>query len=538
MNKSANSPILLAMDKTHPIDIYGIKKIGIEKWFNHYYVPVTGKEYYGLYNKVSSIYLSLLNNNEILYSIGNANTTIIQLVSTYLLELLTLSRLKMNGYEYVVGKERVEIQEYISMFNFPSLSRMKLIGEHMNSLNYPEKIKNIFRVLKYNFELPHLMGKKLLNSISNPHFMIGYREHQEVVAFCKENNISPIHLHPLLFARKKTRLVGGFQQLPELEEFVNKFLYEIKESYSFVNKTAFERLKAHVVDCFSNSLMLFYQNLAFMKKFDLRPLLVTGLGYPIHRIFCSAWRYAGGKVIGFTHGNSYCHQYTPKIYYELNMVDLYVTSSQGHKEIVKQSAKDFMPDYKIPNIIHLEKKIYNPIFSKLQNNTTVNKIKKVMIISGLLKGYFNIDAEYHPFAFLYNDLKLIKTLKKAGYYVIYKPDFHELNEAKSIFEAYVDEVIIERFEDVYSYADCIFWSSSPYSTTFGFALLSNKPIVFLNVKGYIWYPRALELLRKRCSVVKADAIDGKIVFDEKDVLVAIENSLENINYDILHEFAF
>jgi len=526
------------MDKTYPIDIYGIRKTGIEKWFNHYYIPVTGKEYYGLVNKVSSIYLSLLsNNNEMLYLIGNANTPIIEIVSKYLLELLTLSRLKMNGYEYIVGKERVKIQEYISMCNFPSLSRMKLIGEHLNSLNYHEKIKNTFRVLMYNCELPHLMGKKLLNSISNPHFSIGYRDQKEVVAFCKEYNISPIHLHPLLFAKKNTRLVDGFQQLPEMGEFVNEFLSKIKESYLFVSKTAFERLKEHVVDYFRNSIILFYQNLTFMKKIDLSPLLVTGPGHPIHRIFCSAWRYAGGKVIGFTHGNSYCHVYTPKMYHELNIVDLYVTSSQGKKEIIKQAAKDFMIDHKIPNIIHLKNNIYKPLFSKLQNNAPVNKVEKVMILGGLLSGYFYMDTEYHPFAFLYNDLKLIKILKKAGYYVIYKPAFHELNEIKSIFEGYVDEVIIERFEDVYNHADCLLWSS-PYSTTFGFALLTNKPIVLLNVQGYTWYTRAFELVRKRCSVVKADTVDGKIVFDEKDVLDAVENSLENINYDILHEFAF
>tara|TARA_B100002003_G_C13646387_1_gene329289 strand:+ start:299 stop:424 length:126 start_codon:yes stop_codon:yes gene_type:complete len=35
-----------------------------------------------------------------------------------------------------------------------------------------------------------------------------------------------------------------------------------------------------------------------------------------------------------------------------------------------------------------------------------------------------------------------------------------------------------------------------------------------------------------------NSIDGKIVFDEKDVLDAVENSIGNINYDVLHEFAF
>jgi hypothetical protein len=381
------------------------------------------------------------------------------------------------------------------------------------------------------------MGKKLLNSISNPHFLIGNISQQEVIAFCKENNISPICLHPLMFAKKNARLVDGFQQLPEMEGFVNEFLTKIKESLLFVSKTDFERLKVHVINYFRNSLLLFYQNLTFMKKVDLRPLLVTGLGGHNHRIFCSAWRYAGGKVIGLTHGNSYSHCYTPSKNIELNIVDLYVTTSQGHKEIVKQAAKDFMPDSKAPNIVHLKNSIYKPLFSKLQNNAPVNKIKKVMIVGGLLEGYAKVDMEYHPFAFLYYELKLAKILKKAGYYVIYKPGFHELNETKNIFETYVDEVIIERFEDVYNHADCLLWTA-PYSTTFGFGLLTNKPIVLLNVQGYYWYPRAFELIKKRCSVVDAKPVDGKNVFNEQDVLNAVQESISNINYDIVYEYAF
>jgi hypothetical protein len=39
-------------------------------------------------------------------------------------------------------------------------------------------------------------------------------------------------------------------------------------------------------------------------------------------------------------------------------------------------------------------------------------------------------------------------------------------------------------------------------------------------------------------VVEAEAIDGRIQFDGNEVLSAVEASIKNINYDILHEFAF
>ena len=39
-------------------------------------------------------------------------------------------------------------------------------------------------------------------------------------------------------------------------------------------------------------------------------------------------------------------------------------------------------------------------------------------------------------------------------------------------------------------------------------------------------------------MVKAEVTDGKIVFNEQDVLNAVQKSINNINYDILYEFAF
>jgi hypothetical protein len=112
-----------------------------------------------------------------------------------------------------------------------------------------------------------------------------------------------------------------------------------------------------------------------------------------------------------------------------------------------------------------------------------------------------------------------------------------MHETYDIFEKYADTVLKEKLENVYKNADCLVFST-PYSSAFGFSLLTNRPIVLLNVKGYLWYPRAFELIKKRCSVVDAKSVDGRIVFDEKEVLNAVQESINNINYDILYEYAF
>ena len=134
---------------------------------------------------------------------------------------------------------------------------------------------------------------------------------------------------------------------------------------------------------------------------------------------------------------------------------------------------------------------------------------------------------------------LVKLLKKSGYYVIYKAHPDRLVEVKGIFEGYADKVLTsERFEDVYSMADCVLFSHA-YTTTFGFALLTKLPAVLFVTKGESWFPRVFDLLKKRVSVVSTTPDDsGRLEFNEKDLLSAVEKSVHNISYEILEEFAF
>ena len=107
-----------------------------------------------------------------------------------------------------------------------------------------------------------------------------------------------------------------------------------------------------------------------------------------------------------------------------------------------------------------------------------------------------------------------------------------------MFDSYVDEVSIDKFENVFNQADCLLFCNS-LSTTFGFSLLTNRPIVVLEMKDQVHYPKAFDMLNKRCCFVKTE-IDNKdkVIFDEREVINAIEASSTNINYEVLNEFAF
>ena len=527
------------MEKLYPIDIAGINNIGLEKWLENYYIPVTGKEYYKIYKDIFSAYLSVLKqyNHGVVYWIASSNITTPVHVSRYILELLRFIRLKDKGYDYIVGQKKERIPEDISTFEFSSISNINMIGKKISKLTLQERAKNILRTIKYNISPRHFTNKYFLKNISKPVFFIGDITQHEVVSFCRENGIAPIHLSSMILAKQIPVRINNDSQYVEMMEFIMNFLNLVRKQHPIIGNSTFELLRRAIEECFSYSLIYFRQNIRFFSKHKPKNLLATGLGIQIHRLYCSAWRYSGGKVTGFSHGNSYSHGYTPNVFKVLSMVDQYIVLSKGNEEIIRQAAKKFMPDYKKPDIVHLKNNVYKPLFERLQIAPPVSTIKRIMVVGNVRINYAALDTEYHAFARLYHQLEIVKLLKDNGYYVIYKPRPDSSTETKAIFETYASEVLTDRFEDVYHYADCLLFSA-PYSTTFGFSLLTNKPIVLMNAEGYPWYPRAFELIKKRCSVFDAKSVDGKIIFNEQDVLAAVQESINNINYDILHEFAF
>jgi hypothetical protein len=529
------------MEKIYPIDIAGIKKIGVEEWLKNYYVPITGKEFQTIYDNVFTSYFDTVkqHNDDVVYWIAISNIPIIFFTSQWISEVFRLIRLKERGYEYIIGKEKIRIPNDISTYKYNSLAKISIIGKSVSGLNFQERIKNVTRTIKYNCLPPLFANKYFLTNISNPVFLVGNRLQQEVVTYCNQNKISPICLPSMLFANNRNEKVDKDSELNEVVGFVYSFFVLLEKQFPEINSSLFELLRKELVERFIYSLLFFRQNVNVFRKFKLKKLLATGLGNPVHRLFCASWRYAGGEVVGFSHGNSYFYGcYSPEINKFLSLVSQYVTVTAGHKEIMQKAMEEFSCGLKMGNITVLKEPYYKQLHTELQRKKPINKIKKIMLVGcPMIGNYYQFFPSAYAFAQLELEIKLIKLLRSSGFYVIYKPHPVSMDEVEGALSEYADEVLTSRFEEVYDKADCIMFGIYA-STTFGFSLLTNKPIVLVDVKENYWYPRAFELINKRCSVVKAEVADGRIVFNEQDVLDAVQESINNINYDILYEFAF
>ena len=531
------------LEKTYPIDIFGIKRIGIEKWLDNYYMPVGGVEYERIEKDIFHAYLTTIKeyDEEIIYWIAVSYLKLPRVIADYIVNLLKPSRLEEEGFKYVIGKDGDKIPMDIACQGFAVTSRHSLIDSSVFNTTFTKRSKNLLGIIKCNAKTSGLINRRFIKSISSPSFFIGSKNQKEIVAYCNEKEISPIYLTSEVFASKNDVVKKSCQVVyREMREFVNDFLDRVNQKYPVVSNIYLESMKKKIDKNFKLSLDFFYQNIAVLQKIQPKTLLATGLGNKVNRLFCAAWRFSCGEVVGFLHGDSFCNYYGH--YSVINdgpsVVNRFITSTRGQKNMLEATVKDFSLGLKMPQIECINHNYYNATFEQLQKGRRVNKIKKVMLIGNfMVDGHIDISNHYHAFVKLHLDLTIIKLLRSAGYYVIYKarPDF--LSEIEGVFEAYVDEISKVRFEDVYDQADCIIFKRSK-TTAFGFALFTNRPIVLLNIKGTPWYPRAFELLKKRCNIVEADYRDDRVVFDENKLLDAIETSPGNIEYDILHEFAF
>ena len=78
------------MEKIYPIDVFGIKKMGVENWLEEYYLPVKGEECQNISTNILDAYLFTLKqfNNEILYWLVVSNIRNVNDASLYSLSIL------------------------------------------------------------------------------------------------------------------------------------------------------------------------------------------------------------------------------------------------------------------------------------------------------------------------------------------------------------------------------------------------------------------------------------------------------------------
>ncbi len=255
-----------------------------------------------------------------------------------------------------------------------------------------------------------------------------------------------------------------------------------------------------------------------------RRLLLTNLGQPLYRAAALAMRRHGVEIVGFHHGNDVGAQPFPAgDIVDLLAVDRFVVPSNA----CLRWRRDAYSRGRLPQIQSVRfERVLLPLYGELLNDgrraPLPQKIATVMIV-GYPPNWIRYPhlAAHWSLTQLDVEVALIETLGRAGFRVLYKAHPEYERETRELFKDLACTFVGGHLETCWQMADAFVFPRIS-STSFGFALCTNRQIVLLDVASQNWREDAHALLARRCRMVPAGVDDDlRIRFDEKALIDAL-----------------
>jgi len=145
------------------------------------------------------------------------------------------------------------------------------------------------------------------------------------------------------------------------------------------------------------------------------------------------------------------------------------------------------------------------------------KLKIMYICPLYFNGRVSYDAFFSDIVMIDWQLRFINHINNLGHKVFVKQ--HPESETKMpgfFFDELGCKNIVGPFEKVYKKAD-ILLADFPGSSAFGYALETDKPIIYIDFGIRPLYPNEYKSLKKRCYIVKGSTNrDNRLIVDWRD----------------------
>lgn len=510
-----------------PIDVLGVKKIGVGRWFQSFHWPIHPEEFQALWLDMQTCFLQIAHDaprphKDILYATLKVHLYLAQLVYVLLAE----RKAKQAGKRLLIHDETIltELLD-VERGKIPAINQLK------SPIHYPwvDRIKPYLRAIKRTLMDSDSIFQTLLQFHAGPKYLATSSRNPVFHAYCRQNRIYPLFIPVEIFLCSEETvpdskwqaiirdLSGGFKEI--IERYTDALASAQK---SYINDYVTENLNVYW--------SLFHGVIKRLRSFPQSrswTLFACSLGSPIHKILYQALRYNGGKVIGVSHSTAFARPLTSNICInEIALCDQYIVGGQHEKSIFEfyinryRNKYDYMPTINPKSILYAKDIYYMVSEGKASKTDDLAPIRKVMMFGAPYNSY---QSHLIPGAFgikwLYLELQIVALLKAAGFYVIYKAHPDRLKECAGLFEYRVDLILTEPFENeaVWTQADC-FLNVSWGTHSHAFSLRTKKPIILIDTIGVPWPEDLLGIIKRRCFFVRTK-------FDEHNRVVVVEEDL-------------
>ncbi|OGV50862.1 MAG: hypothetical protein A2X49_05460 [Lentisphaerae bacterium GWF2_52_8] len=231
-------------------------------------------------------------------------------------------------------------------------------------------------------------------------------------------------------------------------------------------------------------------------------LLAASLSSDFARALALVTHANGGKVTSFNHGNDTFSDRDLRM--EMSIADEFCTYTKGSVELLRTRPAHLHPDFSPnrPELSSLDIDTYRNLWEKSQKSPLPEKIRRVMVMGFPFDPVLVTNFGIPDTAFLHLEMKLMESLQKAGFEVLYKE--HPESCCPGLpAESLGIRVVTGRLEESAPEADAFVFAYS-YSSIFPWTLCLNKPVALIDTMPVHRHhrPEIEELLKRRCALIK------------------------------------
>ena len=270
-----------------------------------------------------------------------------------------------------------------------------------------------------------------------------------------------------------------------------------------------------------------------------KELSITAAGNPIRKVLGTALQREGTLCYVLHHGDCAGVERYPHAHRnDSSFCDYFVSPNPVISENFKANyAESLLARRSGTQYLSAKSSHYDVLFQSYRPNVkTNNNGRRVMLIGyGMNHTRYLDGAGYFSYFQLDLQYRVARLIKSSCYELIYKVHPDRSAEVGNLFAPYADLVEQRPFQNVWNNADYYVFTH-PGTTVFGHAVLTNKPMILLDLTSNNWNEAGYNFLKARCHMVPSyfDS-NNRILFDEEELIEKLNNPLE-LDDNYIHRY--
>jgi hypothetical protein len=518
-----------------PLDVFSVKDIGLDRWLKYDMAwPIHDDESIRIGSRIVNEYSELIKKepDSRLRAILIAQNKLVLELSGIFHSLLILERLSRNNYEPLYRDDTIF---------FPSIlgKNKKINGVFERYRNKIVPTERRGKGGRLRMALLWLYRKIVLFSKSETTiFSLNANSNFYLDTYAKETK-KKIKFYPIDEYKKSPFIVSSTMiDIDEIRSKTINILERLGLSYQLdIPSFIIDYLNKLITEVFLETnyqIEFYYRKLSRIKPSNF---FIPSLGHIDYRSFGLAAKIAGHKVVGSSHGNSIgMFDIQLRAFIDLSIVDIFLVVTEYSAKNYRKLQKKYLNGISETNVFSVNSDFYRELMTTHTKLKPLSELKHVMVIE-----YPLTETRHNKYSFWPYQLKLMLKvgdfLKREGLSTTMKRHPDRILESDDLYLISYDHQLTQRFEDVFEQADAFLFMNIT-STTFGFAMTTNRPIFIFSVWLDEVWEEMIPLIEKRCIVIPSWIDEnGSFYFDEEFFSSILKSDdLWNINYEAVDSF--